>query len=150
MEFEMKKFSRISVLAMVVCLLFLSACNTGGKGAANNPIVSIEFSGHGFLEMISGEQSRLEINVIPGNYTDTVIISTTSDCVSVDEEWRVTALSPGTAVVKAKAKNGTASDECIIKVKENGTVQGSALRNPDDVHGFIWAPIDLGYGFPVR
>lgn len=68
--------------------------------------------------MKQGEEKQLSIKVIPENHTDSVILSSSSECVVVDEKGKVTAASAGTSDVSASSAHGNVLDECIIKVRD--------------------------------
>ena len=107
------------------------------------PINTIEFAGHSPLEIKQGEEKQLSINMIPENHTDSVILSSSSECVVVDEKGKVTAASAGTSVVRASSAHGNVWDECITKVRDTSAVRRRVSPNPDYVHGWVWASIDL-------
>lgn len=146
----MKKYSCICGIAMSAVVSMVSACNMSSGVSKDNKISSIEFRGHGSIEMFSGEKRQLDINVIPENHTDSVVISKSSECVSVNDEWVVTAKFPGTAVLKASSRNGKVSDKCIIRVMEKNERNGEVSRNPEDIYGMKWAIIDLGNEIPSK
>lgn len=87
------------------------------------------------IEVVEGENKRVEYNCIPENATDKKLIWFSSDenIVKVDNDGQITGVSVGNATIYAVATNGVRSS-CIVTVKEAYVgVQSVAIdnTNPD-------------------
>ena len=82
-----------------------------------------------------GKTSKLTAGVLPSNATDKTIEWTSSDeaVVKVDTKGGITAVSPGVAVIYAKAKDGSGvSGTCAVKVTRAATEMELSLLGGND------------------
>lgn len=84
------------------------------------------------LEIITGETATLIATVNPANADDPTVTWTTSDAsVATVEGGVVTARTPGTATITAKA--GTKMATCTVTVKNKPGSTGENMEDPEDI-----------------
>ena len=116
----------------------ITAKATDGSGAKAvstirviRPVTSISLS-KATLSMIEGSNKKLTAHVRPTNATYKSITWTSSNesVAIVDSKGNVTAISEGTAVIKATSKDGTKkSAKCIVKVNKKVASTSITLAN---------------------
>lgn len=100
-------------------------------GAADKVLVS-QIQMPGSLKLNEGEESKLEVVVLPEDATDKSVTfsSNNTECVTVDPQTGVVkAIKPGSATVTARANDGSgASAVCAVVVASNEN-EGSGLES---------------------
>lgn len=109
------------------------------------PIKSINFS-ENVINMIPGEKLELSVNVVPENYTDTLLFSSDNYCVSVDANGVLTANMSGKAVVKVMSGDYYVTAQCTVNVTDDYVDEYGINHGPGvEVYGVVWAPVNCGY-----
>lgn len=90
------------------------------------------------MQLTEGQADTVDVFFYPESATEQEVVwhSEDPDIATVDALGRVTALSPGVALIVATAVNGTAKDTCVVVVVEvqvviSGTGPGRITGGPD-------------------
>ncbi|MBQ6392387.1 MAG: Ig-like domain-containing protein, partial [Eubacterium sp.] len=79
------------------------------------------------LTLSVGESEKLTSEVLPENAKERGVIwdSSADDIASVDQQGKITAISPGTAKISVTTKDGGLSAVCTVQVKEKSSQSSS-------------------------
>ena len=85
------------------------------------------------MSLTVGSEMSLVWNVLPENATDkAVVFSVEGDCVTVDENGKVTANAVGEAVVTVTAADGSGiKAECSVKVTSDNAIKAIYISSPE-------------------
>ena len=139
----MKMFFRAAAATMLLAALF--SCKKEEK-VIHVSSVSVTPAA---IELTEGESQALTAKILPDNATNKAITWSSSDAAvaTVSEEGEVKALKPGTATVKATAKDGGVEGSCAITVikkiihPESVTLEPESLSLVEGTSGKIAATV---------
>lgn len=90
------------------------------------------------MSLYEGESGNLSVSVLPADNTDDLTVTYSSDSeavATVDENGKVTAVAPGTAVITVTA--GSYTDTCTVTVKSGFTEIENVPGNGDNWAGRV-------------
>lgn len=134
----MKRFLFASAFVLVAALAFVGCADDDNDGSvpATAIVLDVESKTLGV-----GETLQLTATPAPSDTTDPVVWSSDEETVAtVSETGLVTAVAPGTAVIKAVC--GSVSATCTIEVADYKRV---SFESDENITDYLGAPVELGH-----